>query len=95
MTDATGIAATQDLVASICAEVLGLARVGLDDDLYELGGDSQQAVLIALRIESALPVELPLEVMERNANVRAIATWIDVELGRHASRVRMSTNGDP
>lgn len=60
-------------VAIICAEVLGLDRIGLDDDLYELGGDSQQAVLIALLIEGCLPVELPLEVMESRANVRAIA----------------------
>lgn len=67
-------------VSAICAEVLGLTQVGLDDDLYELGGDSQQAVLIALRIEAFLPVELPLEVMESSANVRAIAAWIDAEM---------------
>ncbi len=82
---------TQAEVSAICAEVLGLAQVGLDDDLYELGGDSQQAVLIALRIEASLPVELPLEVMESSANVRAIAAWIDAELCRSPEQGRAPT----
>ena len=86
MTGSTDPTPTQAKVSAICAEVLGLTRVGLDDDLYDLGGDSQQAVLIALHIEASMPVELPLEVMESSANVRAIAAWIDAELGRRPRR---------
>ena len=57
----TDISPTQAKVAAICTAILGLGQIALDDDIYELGGDSQQAVLIALRIEATLPVQLPLE----------------------------------
>lgn len=85
---------TQAEVSAICTEVLGLVQVGLDDDLYELGGDSQQAVMIALRIEASLPVELPLEVMESSANVRAIAAWIDAEIACRQRLGQTPTNID-
>lgn len=71
---------TETRVSTICAEVLGLEHVELDDDLYELGSDSHQAVLVALEIESVFQVSLPLEVLETTANVRALATWIDDQL---------------
>lgn len=81
-------------VSAICAEVLGLARLDLDDNLFDLGGDSQQAVLIALRIESSMPVELPLEIMESSASVRAIAAWIEAELRRGSEGSRPTSSID-
>lgn len=84
----------QAQVSAICADALGLITVGLDDDLFELGADSQQAVLIAVRIEASLPVELPLEVMESSANVRAIAAWIEAELRRGQERSRAPAGRD-
>ena len=68
---------TERRVAAICADVLGLVHVGDDEDLYELGGDSHQAVLIALELERVFEVDLPLEMMESSATARALAAWID------------------
>jgi len=70
---------TQACVAAICAQILGLERIELDDDLYGLGSDSHQAVLVALEIESVFDVNLPLEVMESTATVRALAAWVDAQ----------------
>ena len=39
-------------------------------------------VMIALRIEKTLEVDLPLEVMESSASVQAIADWVDAERAR-------------
>jgi hypothetical protein len=41
--------AVESALASMWASVLGLDRVGLDDDFFELGGDSLQAARIAAR----------------------------------------------
>ena len=43
---------TEKTVAEVFAEVLGLDRVGLDDDFFALGGDS----LIATRVTARLQV---------------------------------------
>jgi hypothetical protein len=41
-------------LAAIWSEFLCLDRVGIDDDFFELGGDSLLAVELVLRIEAAL-----------------------------------------
>ena len=43
---------TEKIVAGVFAEVLGVDRVGLDDDFFALGGDS----LIAIRVSAATAV---------------------------------------
>jgi amino acid adenylation domain-containing protein len=52
---------TEQTVATIWKELLGIERVGRDDDFFELGGDSLMAVQLKLRIEEALEVELELK----------------------------------
>ena len=71
---------TEQKVASICGKILGVQGLRPEDDLYDLGSDSQQAVLIALDIERAFDVSLPLEIMESSGVIREIAAWVDRQL---------------
>ncbi|MEU9983526.1 amino acid adenylation domain-containing protein, partial [Streptomyces sp. NPDC050856] len=48
--------ATEEAVAEVFAEVLGVARVGVHDDFFDLGGDSIRAVHALSRIEARLGV---------------------------------------
>jgi hypothetical protein len=41
-------------IADTWAEVLGIEEVGLDDDFYELGGDSQAAIEAVVRLTPVL-----------------------------------------
>ncbi|HEV7589345.1 MAG TPA: amino acid adenylation domain-containing protein, partial [Longimicrobium sp.] len=50
----------EEAVCRIWEEVLGAARVGVDDDFFELGGHSLRATQVASRIRLALGAELPL-----------------------------------
>ncbi|WKN24386.1 non-ribosomal peptide synthase/polyketide synthase [Azotobacter vinelandii] len=47
-------------LAAIWQEVLGLPRVGLDDDFFALGGHSLLATRIASRVRQAFDLDLPL-----------------------------------
>ena len=50
----------EEAVASIWAAVLGLPRVGVDDDFFSLGGHSLLATQVVAQVRSDFAVDLPL-----------------------------------
>lgn len=63
-------------VAAIYADVLGLATVAAEDDFFTLNGDSHQAVLLTLELESNFGIEMPVELIGDLGTVRDVAAWI-------------------
>ncbi|MEQ0563558.1 non-ribosomal peptide synthase/polyketide synthase [Amycolatopsis sp. NEAU-NG30] len=47
------------LVTDVWAEVLGVARVGVDDDFFDLGGDSLLGIRVVARLRDALGTDVP------------------------------------
>ncbi|MGB8407916.1 MAG: amino acid adenylation domain-containing protein, partial [Mycobacterium sp.] len=43
----------EEILAGICADVLGLERIGIDESFFELGGDSILAMQVAARARAA------------------------------------------
>ncbi|WP_040721884.1 non-ribosomal peptide synthetase, partial [Nocardia veterana] len=53
----------EQAVAAVYAELLGLDRVGLDDDFFALGGNSLTATRVAARLGTELAADLPVRLI--------------------------------
>jgi acyl-coenzyme A synthetase/AMP-(fatty) acid ligase/acyl carrier protein len=60
-------------IAQIWTEALGIDRVGIHDDFFELGGDSLMAMRVIARIKSSLDVDLPLATLLEDRTVAKTA----------------------
>ncbi|WP_082468971.1 non-ribosomal peptide synthetase [Sciscionella sediminilitoris] len=53
----------EEIVSSVFATVLGVARVGSNENFFELGGNSLSATRVLARLRSALGVDLPVRAL--------------------------------
>ncbi|MDC0747078.1 non-ribosomal peptide synthetase [Polyangium mundeleinium] len=85
---------TETLLAQLWAEVLGLERVGLHDDVFDCGGHSLSATRVASRLASSLGVEVPIRTLLEARTLAAQARAIDAAgtspLGAPITRVDRS-----
>ncbi len=72
----------QQIVAATFAEVLGAGQVGLDDDFFELGGNSLVATRVAARLSEALDTQVPLRALFEASTVASLAARVETATGR-------------
>jgi amino acid adenylation domain-containing protein len=77
--------AVEELVAAIWADVLGLERVGVNDNFFDLGGHSLLATQVVSRMREAFRVEIPLRLLFESPTAGELAQSITSELGRDAT----------
>jgi acyl carrier protein len=72
-------------VCAIWEEVLGVERVGLDDDFFLLGGDSMLATRVMARVRDSFATELPLLALFESPTARGMAAAIVQSAGSPAT----------
>jgi amino acid adenylation domain-containing protein/non-ribosomal peptide synthase protein (TIGR01720 family) len=68
---------TEQILAQLWQEVLGLERVSRDDDFFALGGHSLIATRLMSRVRSAFGVEVPLLALFEEPDLASLALTIE------------------
>jgi amino acid adenylation domain-containing protein len=71
---------TEELVANIWSEVLGIERVSSGDNFFEIGGHSLLATRVIARLREVFMLEVPLRRLFEMPTISELATYIDTEL---------------
>jgi hypothetical protein len=69
--------ATQKIVIGIWAEVLNSSSIGVDDNFFDLGGNSGSLIRVHARLSEALGTELPIACLFRFPTVRSLSECLN------------------
>ncbi|HEX6471811.1 MAG TPA: amino acid adenylation domain-containing protein [Streptosporangiaceae bacterium] len=85
---------TERLVAEVWADVLEVDRVGVEDDIFHLGGDSLRSLSIAARLKAAFGVALTPRDVLTSRTVAALAELVEERILRELEQVAAAGAGD-
>ncbi|MFC7440510.1 type I polyketide synthase [Laceyella putida] len=64
-------------IAAVWREVLGIEKIGVHDDFFELGGNSLLATQLGSRMKERFPIEIPLQVFFEGPNIRNLSAYVE------------------
>ena len=70
---------SERLIAGIWQELLGVDKVGIHDDFFELGGDSLNIVQLNGKLKKTLKRDIPVAVMFRYLTIHSFCQYLDRE----------------
>ncbi|TMR21980.1 amino acid adenylation domain-containing protein [Nonomuraea turkmeniaca] len=66
----------EEVLAGLWREILGIERIGVHDDFFDLGGHSLRAAVLAARIEAAFDAPVPLRAFLEHPTIEALARLV-------------------
>ncbi|HTF27912.1 MAG TPA: amino acid adenylation domain-containing protein, partial [Flavitalea sp.] len=82
------LTSTESMLVSLWETKLGLKRVGINDDFFELGGNSLIAIQILANIRKETGAKFPLSVMFEHSTIKKLAQLINGSLEKTTKRWR-------
>jgi len=77
---------TEQQLAQVWQDFLGYESIGINDDFFEIGGDSLKATVLLARIHKQLDVKIPINEIFIRPTIRKLAEYIDgAEKTAHSS----------
>ncbi|QOS97403.1 amino acid adenylation domain-containing protein [Brevibacterium sp. JNUCC-42] len=68
---------TEEILVQIWQKVLGIERVGIEDNFFDLGGHSIKAMMLASNIYKELKIDMPLREIFKHTTIKEMARFID------------------
>ncbi len=81
----------EQALAALYADVLGVDRIGLDDDFFALGGHSLLATRLIGRARAYLGIEIPIRTIFDLPTVAALAAWSEESAAPRRPSLRRMT----
>jgi len=87
---------SEERLAAIWSEILGVAPIGVEDSFLELGGDSMSAVALLSRVEAEFDRKLPLVSLFQRPTIAHLATLLQNDPAEMADNtlVPLRTTGE-
>ena len=70
----------EEMIVEMWSEVLGLEKIGVTDNFFDLGGHSLKATQVLARVEEAFGVELPVRSLLEAPTILGLAEAIAYRL---------------
>ncbi len=74
----------QETIAAVWRNVLDLDRVGIQDNYFDLGGNSNNIVIASAKLEAALGRTVPIMTLFRFPTIAALEAHLDEQFGEQA-----------
>ncbi len=85
---------TEKTLATLWQEVLGIEKIGIHDNFFDLGGHSLKAVEIMMKTQEHFAIDLSLKSVLSQPTIAAISEWIDQVQASKAVFVEHQDNED-
>jgi acyl-coenzyme A synthetase/AMP-(fatty) acid ligase/thioesterase domain-containing protein/acyl carrier protein len=83
---------TEKKLAAIWEEHIGVSGIGVEDDFFDLGGDSLLAVIVFSAVEELLGIDLPVSTLIKAPTIRNLARIIESGLVEDSTAVVIQIN---
>jgi len=77
--------ATESQLKQIWSEILGLDRIGVEDNFFTLGGHSLQATRVVARMRDAFKMDVPLPLLFEATTIAKLAEVVEQLKQQNAS----------
>jgi acyl carrier protein len=78
----------EQTLAGLWQQVLGVERVGLEDNFFDLGGDSLRLIQVQGQIGRVLQREVPVTELFQYPTIRALADFLSAPAVRPTGRLQ-------